>query len=197
MPTKPLFGDPAANAPAWSKYAVLLGSLAATRPTGSAAFTLNDPGAGSPVLTQWDPLGALDSDTPFDDGTESIDSTDHTAAGFGVYATTYKNQKETRAFTVKESTLVTLGLLYDASGVTDTSGTLSGTLKRRDPTERFLVAFHRQNDTLCERYISKNYAYIDSISRNFGNDESMRTVTVVIVPTAADELYTYYLGPKA
>lgn len=197
MATAPLFGDPAANAPAWSKYAVLLGSLTATVPAGNAAFTLNDPGAGTPVTDEWDPVGALDSDSPFDDGAESISTSDHSAAGHGVYATTYKDQKETRTFTAKESTLVTLGLIYDASGVTATSGNLSGTLKRRDPTETFLIAFHRENATTMERYISKNHAYIDSISRSFGNDESMRTVTVVIVPNSNDELYTYYLGDKS
>lgn len=197
MATKPLYGDPAANALVWSKYAVLLGSLTATIPATNVAFTLNDPLAGTPVTAQWDPVGALDSDSPFDDGAESIDSNDHSAAGFGVYATTYKNQKETRTFIAKETTLVTLGLLYDASGITDTSGTLAGTLKRRDPSETFRIAFQRENATLVERYISKNFAYIDSISRRFGNDESMREVTVVIAPNADNELYNYYRGVKA
>ena len=197
MATKPLFGDPAVNAPVWSKYAVLLGSLTATVPTTNAAFTLNDPDAGTPVTDQWDPVGAMPSDTPFDNGTESWNATDHDAAGFGIYATTYNNAKETRSFTAKETTLVTLGLLYDASGVTDTSGNLAGTLKRRDPTEKFMIAFHRENSTQCERYISKNYAYIDSIERSFSGDESLYTVTAVIVPTSSDELYSYYLGDKA
>lgn len=194
MPTAPLFGDPAANAPVWSKYAVLLGSLTATVPAGNAAFTLND---GSTTTTEWDPIGAMPSDTPFDNGTESWNATDHDAAGFGIYATTYTNAKETRSFTAKETTLVTLGLLYDASGVTDTSGNLAGTLKRRDPTEKFKIAFHRENSTKSERYICKNYAYIDSIERSFSGDESLYTVTAVIVPTSADELYTYYYGAKA
>lgn len=197
MATKPLFGDPATQAPVWSKYAVLLGSLTATNPTAAAAFTLNDPTATVPVTTEWDPVGALDSDTPFDDGVESLDSSDHSAAGFGVYLTTYKNQKEVITFTAKETTLITLGILYDASGVTDTSGTLAGTLKRRDPTETFKIAFHRENATLIERRISKNFAYIDSISRSFGNDESMRAVTVVIAPSATNELYLYWKGPKS
>lgn len=194
MATAPLFGDPAANAPVWGKYAVLLGSLTATVPTGPAAFVLND---GSTTTDEWDPVGAGDDSSVFDDGNESIESSDHSAAGFGVYATTYRNQKETVTFTAKETTLTTLGLLYDASGVTDTAGALSGTLKRRDPTEKFLIAFHRENGSKCERKISVNHAYIDSISRSFGNDESLRTVTVVIAPTSDDELYHYYYGPKA
>lgn len=197
MATAPLFGDPTANAPVWSKYAVLLGSLTATKPVGNAAFTLNDPSNAIPVTTQWDPVGALATDAPFDDGSESISPSPHSAAGHGIYATTYTDQQETVTFSVKETTLVTLGILYDASGVTDTAGNLSGVLKRRDPTEKFLVAFHRENGVNCERRISKNHAYIDSISRSFGNNESLRAVTLVIAPTATDELYDYYLGVKA
>ena len=195
MATAPLFGDPAANAPVWGKYAVLLGSLTATVPTAGAAFTLND---GTTVTSEWDPVGAL-TDDAFDDGAESIESSDHTAAGFGVYATTYRNAKETRTFTVKEKTLITLGIRYDTSGVTDTTGTLSGTLKRRDPSEKFKVAFHRQtkNGSKIERYITQNYATIDSISPAFSNDESTLSVTVTIVPNANDELYDYYLGASS
>lgn len=191
--SEPFFGDPAANAPVWSKYAVLLGSTTATIPTGNAAFTLND----DPTPTdQWDPVGALDSDNPFDNGEETVDSTDHSAAGFGVYATTFKNAKEVVTFIAKETTLVTLGILYDASGVTDNGTTISGTLKRRDYTKRYRAAFHRENGTHCERRISKNYATIDSITRDASNDESLYTVSLLIVPTADDELFSYYLGPK-
>lgn len=197
MATKPFYGDPGANAPVWSKYAVLLGDPEATIPATNAAFTLNDPDAGTPVLDQWDPVGALDADNPFDNGTESVDATDHSAAGFGVYATTYKNAKEVVTFSAKETTLITLGLLYDASGVTDTAGTLSGTLKRRDMSRQFRVAFQRESSTLMERRISKNYVTIDSIERSADNDESLWTVGVLIVPTATEELYSYYLGPKA
>lgn len=197
MATKPLYGDPANSAPVWSKYAVLLGSLTATNPTTNAAFTLNDPGAGTPVTSQWDPVGALDDDSPMDGGEESIDATDHSAAGFGVYATTYKNQKELRTFTAKETTLTTLGLLYDVSSVTDTGTVVSGTLKRRDPAEKFKIAFQRENSTDMERYITKQHAYIDSISRTFSDGEALYEVTVVIVPTSSDELFLYYKGAKA
>lgn len=262
MATKPFYGDPAANAPVWSKYAVLLGDVDATVPTTNADFTLNDPGRTASVTTtsasttvtavsgtfssddvgeaitgtgipasttissftssssvvisnaatasgtvtatigtiasgEWDPVGALDADNPFDNGEESVDATDHSAAGFGVYATTYKNAKETVTFIAKETTLTTLGILYDASAVTDTAGALSGTLKRRDMTKQFKIAFQRESSDLMERRISKNYATIDSVTRAADNDESLYTVTVLIVPTANEELYSYYLGPKA
>jgi hypothetical protein len=97
MATKPLYGD-TANAKVWNKWAVLRGSLTATIPAHPAAFTLNDPGAGTPVTTQWDPIGALLEDDPFGEGEESIDVTPYTAAGLGVYGKTYKNQEETIAF---------------------------------------------------------------------------------------------------
>lgn len=197
MATEPLFGNPAANALVFSQYAVLFGALAATIPTGSAAFTLND--TVGPVVNQWDPMGTLDPDNPMDDGVESLTSTDHAGAGpNGVYATSFKDQKEVRTFTMKEKRLTTLGVLYNTSGLTLTSGNLAGTLKLRDPTKTFLVAFHRANASgKVERYISKNYAYIDSITRNAGNDENTFTVGVAIVPdstTTPAGLYTYYLG---
>src|SRR5437868_2448488 len=195
MATQPLFGDPAAKAPVWSKYAVLLGSLTATVPTTNAAFTLNN--TVGPVVDDWDPVGRLASGTPFDDGTETVASQDHSAAGFGVYGTTYSDMKETRSFTAKESTLTTLGLVYDVSDLTETGGNISGVLKQRDTSEKFLIGFHRENSTQCERYISKNYATVDNISRSFGTNESLRTVTVTIYPTADGELYDYYLGDKA
>lgn len=197
MTAKPFFGDPAANAPVFGKYAVLLGDVDATRPTGHAGasdFTLNDP----PTTTgQWDPVGALDSDTPFDGGAESSTQTDHTAAGFGVYATTTTDQKETRTFTAKETTLTTLGILYDATGVTDSGTVVSGTLKRRDPSKKYLAGFYRETaDGLMERYVSKNYATINTITRNFASNEATYTVELLIVPTADDELYDYYKGAK-
>ena len=139
----------------------------------------------------------LVEDNPFTDGEESITSSDHTAAGFGVYAVTHSNQKETIQFSAKETTLVTLGILYDASGLTETSGNISGTLKQRDPAKKYKVAFHRENTTDCERRISKNYAFIDTLSKTFGNNESVYTVTLVVVPNSSNELYTYYLGAKA
>lgn len=192
-----IYGDPAANAPVWSKYAVLLGGLAATTPTHPAAFTLNETSGGTVGTTgEWDIVGALDDDSPFDSGEESIEATSHSAAGLGVYAKTFRNQEERVTFTALETTLVTLGLLYDSSAVTDTSGTLAGKLAFRDPSETFKIAFQRENATTMERRVSENYAQIDTISRS-GSEKSLYTVTVSIYPTADSELYDYYLGPKA
>lgn len=178
-------GDPT-NAPVWAEADVLLGPVTAAIPTHPAAYSVD-----------WDFIGLLDDNNPFDAGAETIDKTDHSAFGYGVYATTYKNQKETVTFTALETTLITLGLLYDASGVTDTSGTLAGTLKRRDPTTKYRVAFEARSGTDMERRTSKNYGYIDDISRNMADGKKTYTVTMVIVPTSSDELFDYYKGPQA
>lgn len=194
MATQPFYGDPATKARTWNKWAVLLGSLTATVPTHPAAFTLNDP----PTTTdEWDPVGALLEDNPFTDGGESIEVTNHTAAGFGVYAKTYKNQEETVEFTALETTLTTLGILYDASGLTESSGTISGKLKQRNPAETFKIAFQRENGVQMERRVSENYAQINTITRNTTDARSTYTVSITIYPTADSELYDYYLGDVA
>lgn len=193
MAEKPLYGDPT-QAPVWSRGAVLLGSLTATTPTGSAAFTLND---GSTTTTEWDPVGMLDDDSPFDNGEESVDVTAHSAFGKGIYAKTYKNQEERFTFTALETTLVTLGLLYDASGLTDSAGVISGKLKQRDPAEQFKIGLLRDNTVTQERKVSESYATVDTITRAFQDGKSLYTCTVTVYPTAAEELYDYYLGPVA
>lgn len=194
MATRPLFGDAAANAKVWSKYAVLLGGLTATTPTDNAAFTLNDPPT---TTTQWDPVGELSPDTPFSEGEESITSQDHTGANAGVYAQTFTSQKETISFTAKETTLITLGIVYDSSGLTEASGEISGTLKQRDPLKRYKVGFHRQNGTEIERRITKQWATVESVQRQSSNNEATYTVTLLIAPDSSGNLYDYYLGPIA
>ena len=93
---------------------------------------------------------------------------------------------------------MTLGIIYDNSGLTDTGGVISGTLKRRDPSKQYLAAFYRENaNGMMERYITKNYATINSITRNFGNNEGTVTVELLIVPDSSGGLYTYYKGLKS
>lgn len=206
MATEAFYGDPATDAPVFGKFAVLLSGLASTTPTGTPAgatadtmgFILNDPAAGTPVTTEWDPVGALDDDSPMDDGEESIEITNHSAAGHGVYAKTFKNQEERITFTALETTLRTLGIIYNATGLTEATGVISGKLKLRDPSKKYRVGLVRANDTTLERKVSENFAQIDTISRSFGDGKALRTVTMTVVPdTATDEVWDYYLGPKA
>ena len=192
-----IYGDPT-NAPVWSKGAVLLGSLTATVPTHPAAFTMNATSGGTAgVTTEWDPVGMLDDDSPFDNGEESIDVSSHSAFGFGIYAKTYKNQEERFTFTALETTLITLGLIYDGTALTETAGTVTGKLKQRDPSKTFKLALQRENATEMERKISESYATIDSISRSFSDGKSLYTCTATVYPTTDKELFDYYRGPKA
>lgn len=202
MATEPLFGDPVSNALVWSDYAVLLAGLTATVPSGTptgttignAGFTLNDDGA-TPVTGEWDPVGALAADAPISTETETVQVTNHTAAGsHGVYAKT-KNQREfTFSFAAKEITLTTLGIRYDASGLTETTGNIEGTLKARDLNKKYLVGLVRKSGSTLERRVSNNYASIDTITPDDSNDESNFTVTMTLFLGEGQELWDYYLG---
>lgn len=192
-----IYGDPT-NAPVWSKGAVLLGSLTATIPAHPAPFVLNATSGGTAgTTTQWDPVGMLDDDSPFDNGEESIDTTSHSAFGFGIYAKTFKNQEERFTFAALETTLITLGLIYDASDLTESSGTITGKLKQRDPSKTFKLALQRENSSEMERKVSESYATIDSITRSFSDGKSLYTCAATVYPTDLKELFDYYRGPKA
>jgi len=197
MAERPFYGDPNA-APVWQKGAVLLGSLTATKPTGDPAgaliatrgFIINDPAAGTPITTEWDPAGMLVDDSPFTEGEETIDVTEHSAFGHGVYAKTYKNQAFSFEFQALQDDLVNAGLMFDASGLTETDGMVSGDEGFRDPTERFLLGVVRENSIKAQRRVSKNYCEISSISAAFNNGRTERTVTVSVYPDASGVLWT-------
>lgn len=165
---------------------------AAATATGTVTATI-----GTATTAQWDPAGALSDDDPMDDGEESIEITNHSAAGLGIYAKTFKNQEERITFTALESTLRTIGLIYNATGLTDSGTVISGKLKLRDPMKKYRVGLVRVNDTTLERKVSENYAQVDTISRSFGDGKPMRTVTMSVFPDSAEEVWDYYLGPKA
>src|ERR1044072_5594938 len=189
-----IYGDPTSNAPVFNQYAVLFGDEDVTIPVAPAAFPLNAASGGSGT-DNWDGVGALHEDNPFSNGEESIDVTTHTAAGFGAYATTYKNQEETIEFTALETTLRTLGIIYDGTGLTDAGGVISGKLAQRDPTKKYRVGFQRENASKMERRVSTNYAQINAITRAQNSDRAEYTVSVTVFPNAAGELFNYYLGP--
>lgn len=197
MATKPFYGDPSNLAPVWQKAAVLIGGLTATKPSGDPSggtvatrgFILNDPTADPVVSTQWDPVGALDDDSPFDDGAESIDTTSHSAFGLGVYAKTFKNQELQFTFTALQEDLVASGLIYDASGLTETAGMISGDEGQRDPSEKFLLGIVRENSTKAQRRVSKNYCQIDNISPAFTDGKALKTVTVTVYPDSSGLLW--------
>lgn len=206
MATEPFYGNPTVKAPVFGKFAVLLSGLTSTIPSDTPSgghvatmgFILNDPAADPVVSIQWDPVGTLDDDNPMDDGEEAMDVTPHSGAGLGIYAKTFKNQSETITFTAKESTLITLGIVFDGSDLDDDGTSIQGDLNWRDPMKKYRVGLVRLNDDTLERKVSKEYGIIDSIARTFNNGEKLAAVTMSIYRGADGSApWAYYLGPKA
>lgn len=181
----------------WSGADVFIGSLTATIPTTNAAFSLNATSGGT-GSTNWDYVGILDGSAGFAES-QTNDSSDYTGWGYGVVASSKKNLAITRTFTCLEENVTTLGLRYDASGVTTTSGNSSGDLAGRDLNLKFRVAFETRATGVVQRYISKNYAQVESLGDVTAGEDSLETVpiTVKIYPiiVATKPVYwTYYRG---
>ena len=183
------------NTSVWSEADVYIGSLTATNPTGNAAFTLTD---GTVTTTEWDLVGLLDGSAGFGEQ-QSLDSTDHSAWGVGVIATTRRNFKLTRTFTALEDNETVMGLIYDASGVTFTDEDYTGTLKVRDSAEKFKIAFELRDGVKVRRMISANYAQIEEVGEVTESEEGIqsRPVTVGIYPNGDGELWVTFKGDAA
>jgi hypothetical protein len=178
-------GNPA-NAAVWGGADVLIAPIGTAIPVANAAF-----GVG------WEPVGLLDGGQGFEESIETS-STDHTAWGYGVIATTYGDTKVTKTFSALEENEAVLSLVYDTSGLTidDVAGTYSGDLAVRDNTTRVLVAFVTKSGGIERRQISKNYATIVATSAGSEGEESLGTkgFEVTIVPDANKVLYYTYKG---
>lgn len=183
------------NVAVWSEADVLIGSLTATNPTDGAAFTLNAPPT---TTTEWDFAGILDGAAGFGE-TQSNDSTDFPGWGVGTVATSRKNLAITRTFTVLEDNPITLGLRYDTSDVTFSTGGYSGTLAGRDLNEKFKVAFETRSGDVVKRLISKNHAQIESIGDVSEGEDNVASfaVTVKIYPDADGNFWETYKGAAA
>lgn len=174
------------NAAVWGGADVLIAPLGTAVPVGNAAF-----------VSAWKYVGLLDGGQGF---TESIstDSTDHSAWGYGVIATTHRGTKVTKTFTALEENQTVMGLVYDTTGMTfdDTLGTYVGNLAVRDNTTRVLIAFVTRNGANERRMISKNYATIDVTDAGSESEDALgsKGFTATIVPDASKVLYYTYKG---
>lgn len=184
-------GDPAKTG-VWGGADVLIGSLTATIPASGAAFTMNESSGGTAGVTdQWDFVGLLDGGEGFSESVEQ-DSTDHSAWGYGVIATTYGNQKVTKTFTALEDNETVLNLVYDASGVTfNADGTYDGVLKQKDYTERVKIAFVNTSGGDEKRRISHNYATIAPTDAGSESEDSLQTkgFTATIYPSTDKSIW--------
>lgn len=178
-------GNPT-NAAVWGGADVLIAPVGTAIPVGNAAF-----GAG------WEYVGLLDGGQGFEESIEQ-DSTDHTAWGYGVIATTYGNTKITKTFTALEENEVVMGLVYDTSGMTfdDVAGTYVGDLAVRDNTSRVMVAFVTTSGDTERRMVTKNYATIAATGAGSESEESLQSKTfeVTIVPDSNRVAYYSYKG---
>lgn len=182
------------NVAVWSEADVLLGPLTAANPADGADFALTgtDP---------WAFVGILDGAAGFTESQAST-STDHTGWGYGVIATTRKDQTITIAFTALEDNAETLGLRYDTSGVTFSAGGYSGDLAGRDLQDKFKIAREVRTGGVIKRQISKNYAQIESLGDVTEGEDSLARLPVVvkIYPEIVDGKPVYwetYKGPAA
>ena len=178
-------GNPG-NAAVWGGADVLIAPIGTAIPIGNAAF-----GAG------WEYVGVLDGGQGFEESIEQS-TTDHSAWGYGVIATTYGDTKVTKTFTALEENETVMGLVYDVSGMTfdDVAGTYVGDLAVRDNTERVLVAFVTTSGSTERRKISKNYATVAATSAGSESEESLgsKGFEVTIVPDSNKVLFYTYKG---
>lgn len=180
-------GDPA-NTAVWGDADVLIAPISATIPTGNAAFSVD-----------WNYIGLLDGSDGFTENVETS-STDHSAWGAGVVATTYGDQKTTKTFTALEDNDVVLDLMYDASALTYTDGTsYTGDLKVKDFTSKVRIAFVTYSGDNEKRLISANYATIAMSGAAAESEDSLQTrqFTATIYPTSGSVLWKTYKGASA
>ena len=178
-------GNPS-NAAVWGGADVLIAPIDTAIPIGNAAFD-----------AAWEHVGLLDGGQGFEETIETT-STDHTAWGYGVIATTYGDTKITKTFTSLEENETVMSLVYDTSGMTfdDVAGTYVGDLKVRDNTTRVLIAFVTKSGGTERRLISKNYATIAATSAGTEGEESLgsKAFEATIVPDENKAVWYTYKG---
>jgi hypothetical protein len=145
----------------------------------------------------WKFVGLLDGGQGFEESIEQS-TTDHSAWGYGVIATTYGDKKTTLTFTALEENSTVMGLVYDIDGMTfdDTAGTYSGDLGVRDDTERVRLAFVTTSGSTTRWAATKNYATVVASGAGSESEESLgsKAFTATIFPDTNSKIFTVYKG---
>lgn len=180
------------NVAVWSEADVLIGPLTALTPADGVDFDLSGADA-------WKFAGILDGSAGFGE-TQTSESTPHYGWGYGEIATTRKNLTIMRTFTALEDNAETMALRYDTTGVTFTGGNYSGELGGRDLQSKFRVAFETRSGATIKRYVSKNFAQVDSLGDVSETEDNLASlpVTLKIYPEIVDGQPVYweiYKGP--
>lgn len=176
-------GEPA-NTAVWGDADVLIAPISATIPVGNAAFSVD-----------WEFVGLLDGSDGFTESVET-NSTDHSAWGAGVVATTYGDQKTTKTFTCLEDNETVMNLLYDAAAATFTGGNYTGDLGVKDFTSKVRIAFVTYSGDNEKRMISANYATVAATGAAAESEDSLQSkqFTATIYPTSGAVLWKAYKG---
>lgn len=174
------------NVAVWSEADVLIGPLAALTPIDGADFDMVGGDA-------WAFAGILDGAAGFSES-QSSTSTPHYGWGYGEIATTRKDLAIMRTFTALEDNEETLALRYDTTGITFASGGYSGELAGRDLQKKFRIAFEVRTGSTIKRWVSKNFAQVDTIGDVSENEDNLAQlpVTVKIYPEIVDGQPVYW-----
>jgi len=172
-------GTPA-NASVWADADVYIAPIGSPLPADtSAAFS----GA-------WSLVGLLDGSDGFEESRDQ-DEKDHFAWGGILVATTRKNFKLTKKFSVLEDNVATRSLIWPGSTATE--------LKVPVPTS-ILIAFETRSGGKVRRLISANYAQVnlDGSIKDSEEDLTKATLVATIFPTTASPgvLFTVQAVPE-
>jgi hypothetical protein len=176
-------GDPN-NTEVWANADVYIAATSATNPTGGAAFGI-----------EWDFVGLLSGDDGFTES-NSADSTDHSAWGYGVIKTTRRNAKTTVAFTMLEDNETVFDLFYPGHAVTFTGADYDGIVNVPNLQAKFKIGLQVETDGVIRRKISRNYAQVDTRgdAKEGENDLQSRQVTCIVYPDSSQGLWDVYKG---
>jgi hypothetical protein len=165
--------------------------------TANATATGASVSAAVGATNGWKFVGLLDGGQGFGESIEQS-STDHSAWGRGVIATTYSAKKTTMTFTALEENSTVMSLVYDTDDMTfdDVVGTYSGSLGVRDDTERVRIAFKTTSGDTARWKASSNYATVTATTAGTDSETSLgsKNFTASIVPDENNKLFETYKG---
>lgn len=169
-------GTPA-NASVWADADVYIAAIGATVPADTS----------TPFNGSWTLVGLLDGGDGFEESRDE-DKKDHYAWGGILVATTRKNFKLTKKFSVLEDNTATRSLIWPGS-------TASSIIVPKPAN--ILIAFETRTGGKVKRLISANYAQVDLVGSLKDGEEDLTKgqLEATIFPTAGGVLFTRQAVP--
>lgn len=169
-------GTPA-NASVWADADVYIATIGTALPADTS----------TPFSGSWSLVGLLDGGDGFEES-RSEDKKDHYAWGGILVATTRKNFKLTKKFSVLEDNVATRSLIWPGSSATSIIVPKPANI---------LIAFETRTGGKVKRLISANYAQVDVAGGIKDGEEDLTKVQLeaTIFPTAGGVLFTRQAVP--